>query len=357
MFIINLVLLLFCSACSKKPAPPPPSFPVHIAEAKDQAAPLFLEGLGHVESINSVQIRSRVEGELMNVYFTEGKEVKKNDLLFTIDPRPFEAALKNAQAQLEQSMANLILSEEKVKRYAQLTKDEYYSQIDYETLQANFAADKAIVKQNEANVAEAALELDYCWIYSPIDGLTGILQIDQGNLIAPNGNPIISINQMAPIYVTFSIPEIQLPKVKAAHQKNPLQVLVAFENFKQEIFTGNLQMFDNTVDIATGMIKLRAIFPNEDRALWPGQFVRARLILQTLSHATLIPVTAVQQTQMGPIVYVVKPDQTVEIRKVQLGQREDDWIIVLKGVEPKERIVTEGQINLYQGAKVYVPAS
>lgn len=355
--IAYLALTLLLS-CSKKPqAVQTPSFPVRLGEALQRSTPLYIEALGHVESITNIQIRSRVEGELMNVYFREGQEVKKGDLLFTIDQRPYQASLAAAQATLEQTKANLVLAEEKVKRYAQLTQDEYFSQIDYEAIQANYAATAALLKQNQANVDAAALNLNYCWIYAPIDGLTGILQIDQGNLIGADGSNLVTLNQMTPIYVTFSIPEIRLAEVRKAHKEAPLQVFVAFEDFKKESFEGVLQMFDNNVDLATGMIKLRGIFPNDARDLWPGQFVRTRLVLRTLTEAVLVPYSAIQQTQSGPIVYVAKKDHTVETRAVKLGQREEELVVVLKGVNAGEKIVIEGQLNLYQGAKIFVPES
>lgn len=353
-----LVLLCFSVSCGKKAPPPKRSYPVTIGKTVQKSVPLFIEALGHVEPIITVQVRSRIEGELMDVYFTEGQEVKKDDLLFTIDPRPYEASLKNAQAALERVTAELILSEEKVKRYAQLTRDEYYSQIDYESLQSSYAANLAAVKQAEANVDTAALNLEYCWIYAPIDGLTGILQIDKGNLVSADGpQQLITVNQMSPIYVTFSIPEMQLYKVRKANAKGALKTLAAFESFATESFEGKLQMFDNTVDTQTGMINLRAAYENGDRALWPGQFVRIRLITGEAKDAVLIPYSAIQQTQSGPIVYAVKADNTVEIRQIALGQREDDNVIVLKGLKANESIVIEGQLNLFEGASVYVPSS
>jgi membrane fusion protein, multidrug efflux system len=354
----SIVLMMFLLiSCSKSAPPSAPSFPVKIGTAIQRPAPITIEALGHVESILSVQIRSRIEGELTHVYFQEGQEVKKGDLLFTIDQRPYQAALDAAKAALDQSLANLALAEEKVKRYAQLTQAEYFSQIDYEAMQTNLAATTALVKQNKANVDSAAINLDYCWIYAPIDGLTGILALTLGNLVSADGSPLMTLNQMAPIYVTFSIPEIRLAEVRKLHREAPLSVLVAFEDFRKESFSGTLQMFDNNVDRETGMIKLRATFSNEDRALWPGQFVRTRLILKVLERATSIPFSAIQQTQSGPIVYVVHNNDTVESRSVQLGQREEDQIIILKGIEPGENIVIDGQLNLYPGAKIFIPES
>ncbi len=353
--MIFLVLLIGCS--KQKEPPAPPVFPVKIATAEQKDMDIFIEGLGHVESMTSIDIRSRIEGELMGIFFKQGAEVKKGDLLFTVDPKPYQASLLQAQGALEQSMANLAISEEKVKRYKTLAKDEYYSQIDYETLQSNFAANTGLVQQNKGQVDSAMINLDYCWIYAPIDGLTGILQIDYGNLVrADDTKPMITLNQMDPIFVTFSVPEIQLPQIQKWVRKSekPLKVQTAYESFKDEIFEGSLYLLDNTVDANTGMIKLRGLFDNKERALWPGQFIRTRLLLYTLKNAIVIPYSAVQMTINGPTGFVAKENNTVEQRSLKLGQRQEDTIIVLEGVKAGEKIVTDGQINLSDGIKISV---
>ncbi|MBU6383699.1 MAG: efflux RND transporter periplasmic adaptor subunit [Verrucomicrobia bacterium] len=350
-----MILLLLCSACHKKEMPAKIlTFPVRVERAVEKETPLFIEALGHVDSITNIQLKSRIEGELTGIYFTQGQEVKKGDLLFTIDPRPYEAALKEAQATLEENLANLSLAEEKVKRYRTLAKSEYFSQIDYETLQANLASTSAIVQQNRAQVESALINLNYCWIYAPIDGMMGLLQVDYGNLVAENGATLSTLNQMTPIYVTFSIPEFKLPQVQKVFSKGELKVLAAYENFSEEVFVGKLFMLDNSVDPNTGMITLRAIFENNQRELWPGQFIRTRLILATLPNAVVIPYTAVQMTQEGPVLFVVKDNLTVEQRPVTLGQRENSHVIVLKGLTAGETIVTEGQLNLHTGARVEI---
>lgn len=357
MQIIFILFLLLFGSCHKKTLPPiQPALAVHIATAESKEAPIFIEALAHVDSIISIDIRSRIEGELVGIYFQQGQEVKKGDLLFTIDPKPYEATLKQAQATLEQNLANLALAEEKVKRYKSLAKDEYYSQIDYETLQANFAAAKALVDQNKAQVDSARINLDYCWIYAPIDGMTGILQIDYGNLVSADGSTALTtLNQMDPIFLTISVPEFELPRIQKHNREKPLTILAAYESFKEETFPGTLYMFDNSVDPKTGMIKMRGLFENPKRNLWPGQFIRSRIHLYSIPNAVIIPFTGVQMTQDGPVTYVLKSDFTVELRKIELGQREDENVIVLKGLQAGEKIVTEGQLNLYNGAKVFVP--
>lgn len=351
-----IFLLVILSACHKqKPAPITYIYPVRTGTSVQKDVPIFIETLGHVDSITSINLKSRIEGELTGVYFVQGKEVNKGDLLFTIDPRPYEAQLKAAKATLEENSANLSLAAEKVKRYKTLAKDEYYSQIDYETLQANFAATSALVEQSKAQVDSALINLNYCWIYAPIDGMMGLLQIDLGNLVANNGDTLSTLNQMAPIYVTFSIPEFKLPQVQKHFTNGELQVLAAYESFTtDEVFQGKLFMLDNSVDSKTGMITLRAIFENTKRELWPGQFIRTRLILTTMKDAIVVPYSALQLTQEGPVIFVVKDDKTVEQRAVTLGQREDDQVIILSGLKANETIVTEGQLNLFTNAKVEI---
>ncbi len=343
----RLIALLLLCACSAKAPPPPAVYKVKTSLAVEKETPLFLEALGHVEPINSVEVLSRIEGELMEVLFTEGREVSKGDLLFTIDPRPYEIRVREAEAQVQEAQAKLSLAQERVTRYAPLARDEYISQLNYETLQTELTVHQATLARNQATLDHAKLELSYCWIAAPIDGLTGILKIERGNLIgADKGQPLVSLNQMSPIYVTFSIPEVNLPRILQAGPQLPVEV-----SLNDATLTGKLQMIDNAVDRKTGMVKLRGIFANDTRMLWPGLFVRSRLILDHI-HATVIPYTAIQVTTSGPLVFVVKPDKTVEARSVQLGQREDLQIIVTQGIHPGETIVTEGQINLVNGAQV-----
>ena len=351
-----LFILLSVSCHKKKKQQPVPIFPVNVQEVQAKNSPIFIETVGHVDSIKAVKIKSRVEGELNGVYFEEGDYVKKGDLLFTIDPRPFEAKLKEAEGVLEENIANLALAEDKVVRNRPLVKEEYISEVDFEQLTTTVETTKAIIKQNEGQLQEAALNLEYCWIYSPINGKTGILQIDYGNLIKPNDdNPIITINQIEPIYVTFSIPEVHFPSIMKYHSEaDPLKVWVTYDDFLEGHVEGCLELIDNEVDIKTGQIKLRGIFDNLDHHLWPGIFMRTRLILTWMDNAIVIPFQAVLITQSGPVVYVLKEGNTVEKRNVKLGQREDDNIIVLEGVHENEKIVTDGQVNLSPGATVKV---
>lgn len=354
--IVALIALVLASCAHKPKTLPTPSFPVQVTKVIQKEVPLYIEALGHVDPITSIELKSRIEGELTGVFFEQGQEVKKGDLLFTIDPKPYQASLLQAKGVLEQNLANLALSEEKVKRYRLLTQEEFYSQIDYETLQANFAADSALVQQARAQVDSAAINLDYCWIYAPIDGLMGILQIDFGNLVSADGTEsLATLNQMTPIYVTFSVPEIRLPEIQKYKRLGTLKTVAAFEDFSGPVFEGTLNILDNQVDAGTGMIRLRATFDNQTRELWPGQFIRTRLVLTREPNALVIPYTAVQLTLSGPIAFVVKDDMTVEPRSLKLGPRQEEQVMVLSGLKAGETVVLEGQLNLSLGAKVYIP--
>jgi multidrug efflux system membrane fusion protein len=355
----RLLMLTLCLAgCSHKSAsPPPPSFPVHLTTVETVDVPIYLEGLGHVDPIIRVALRSRIEGNLTGVFFKQGQEVKEGDLLFTIDPKPYEAALKQARGHLDQNTANLSLAQEKVKRYQSLVQEEFFSQIDYETLQASYAANVALVTQAEAEVDSSLINLDYCWIYAPINGLMSILDVDFGNLVGNDQTQqLATINQISPIYVTFSLPEVQLPDIQKYQRKGCLKTLAAYENFHDEMFEGRLEIVNNEVDPGTGMIKLRAVFENEQRELWPGQFVRIRLVLYTQKDALRIPFTAIQMTASGPVAFVAKSNMTVERRQLKLGQRQGEKAIVLEGLKAGETVVLEGQLNLTPGAHIYIPA-
>ena len=349
-----LCLLLFAGCSKEKAAPQAPVFPVRVTTVTEQAVPIYLEALGHVDPIVSIEIKSRIEGELTGIFFKQGQEVKQNDLLFTIDPKPYEAALAEARGTLDEQKARLAIAQEKVKRYKVLTQEEYYSQIDYESLQADFAATQGLVEQATGSVQSAEINLNYCKIYAPINGLMGILQVDYGNLVTNGGQTLVVLNQIAPIYVTFSVPEVDLGKIQKYRRCAALKTVAAYENFNEETFDGTLDIVDNQVDPKTGMIKLRATFTNANRELWPGQFIRTRLVLTTEPNAKVIPATAVQLTLHGPVGFVVKPDGTVEERPLKLGPRQDDVYLVAEGLKTGETIVTEGQINLSTGSKVRV---
>ena len=353
LLILSAVLNLGCS--KKQVTKKEIAYPVQIATSQKKDSPIFSDNIGHVESITSVDIRSRIEGQLMDVHFSEGDYVKKGDLLFTIDPRPYKANLDKAIGLLDESVANLYIAKDRFIRNKDLIKDEYISQLDFETLTADVAKNEALVKQNQANVDNAELNLEYCYIYSPFKGKTGILQIDKGNMIYPNSNKqIITLNQIAPIYVTFYLPEKELPRIQKYNKICPLKLKVAFEDLDLDSIDGTLHMIDNEVDAETGMIKLRGIFNNLDKDLWPGKFVKTRLIITTEKDAIVIPFKAVVLTSKGPTVFVIKEDNKAELRNVKLGQREQNNIIILSGIKDNEKVVVDGQLNLKAGSKVNI---
>ncbi len=353
---ILLIIFVIFSSCSKKKEPPPHIFPIQKAKSEIKDAPLFIETIGHVDPIYTIDIRSRVEGELMQVYFKEGEEVEKDSPLFLIDPRPYEIALEKAEATLKQNLTELHLAEDKLERYTPLLKDEYISQLDFDTLITDVERYRAIIQENKAQINDAKLNIEYCHIAAPIQGKTGIIQVDRGNLIAPNAEkPLMTLNQITPIYVLFSIPEKELYQIQKRARVKPLEVQASFDKFEEKYYVGELHLIDNEVDVKVGMVKMRAIFPNQDKELWPGKFVRVRVILEIIKDAVLIPYQSVLITVNGPVVFVVKDDNTVDMRPVELGQRQNGDIVINKGVKANEYIVTEGQINLTNGSRVFVP--
>lgn len=346
---------MFLSCQKKETKQTTAIYPVKIIKSIKKNVPIYLDNIGHVESINTVNVNSRIEGELMEVHFKEGDEVKEGDLLFTIDPRPYKADLEKAMGQLDESIANLFIAKDRFVRNKDLIKDEYISQLDFETLSADVKKSEALVKQNQGNLDYAKLNLEYCYIYAPISGKTGVLQVTKGNMIYPsNQEKIITINQLDPIYITFYSPEKELPKIQRYAKEKKLSVKVAFEDLKNSTSEGLLDLIDNEVDTQTGLIKLRAVFENQERKLWPGKFVKTRLILTELQNTIVIPFKAILMTSGGPIVFVIKGNNRAELRHVETGQREDDDIIILKGLEENEDVVIDGQLNLAQDTQIII---
>jgi multidrug efflux system membrane fusion protein len=350
-WLLITLALLSCSRTKPKTIQTP-SYPVKVVQSIKQDVPIYASVIGHVDPITTINVQSRVEGTLMEQYFEEGQIVRNGELLYTIDPRPFEAKLQKAKAAYEQTLAKLKLSEDKVKRFTPLVKDEYYSQNDFDNLVKEYEANTALLKENKADIETATLNLDFCYIYCPVDGVTGISTIDPGNMIYPDqSSTMITINQIEPIYVRFYLPENQLQTLFYYKEKNPIRIEVDLGKSKS---FGKLNLINNQVDMQTGMITVRGEFENKDHKLWPGEFVKTRLIYTVEKDAILIPYQVVQRTPEGPVVYVVKTDQTVDMRPVKLGQREDSNIIVNEGLGEGETVVIEGQLNLSPGAKVSV---
>ena len=332
-----------------------PGSPVSVAPALEKDMPFDVAAVGRVEAISTVAVKAQVTGEVLAVHFKEGQAVRKGDLLFTIDPRPFEIALKQAESLLEKDRALLRNAQADVARYAELVQKDYVTKQQYDTAVANRDVLAAAVKADEAAVANAHLQLDYTSVRSPIDGRTGSLLIDAGNIIKANDtSPAVVIDQMAPIYVTFSVPEQILPRIKEYMARAPLATEAIPNDNGRAPVSGILTFVDNAIDQSTGTITLKATFDNRDAALWPGQFLNVRLTLTTEKGAVVVPSQAVQTGQTGQYVFVVKDDLTAEMRPVKVGRSRGEESIIAEGLKPGERVVTDGQLRLAPGARVEI---
>jgi multidrug efflux system membrane fusion protein len=348
-FALFVVLL----ACSKPPSPPPPPPFVKIAQAGCRDMPLYYEYVGHVEANIQVNIKAQVAGMLVGQYFIEGQSVKMGDLLLKIDDLPFQAVLKKAEAELAQSIASLKQAQDTARRYSQLVQEQYISQLDYDQFITNVLTSEAAVKQAEADVMTAKINLDYCSLHAPVDGVTSQLQVTVGNYIPIGGDtPLMTVNQIEPIRVSIYVPEQDLPRIAMLQQKKPLTVLAYLQDFSPE--EGLLEIIDNAVDENTGTILLQAFFPNSNKKLWPGEFVNARVILEIQKNAVVVPSPAVQIGQDGPYVYILNPDHTTKLCPVTLGQKEGDITIINQGLTGEETVIVEGQINLNPGVQVAI---
>lgn len=349
-----LILSLLLMACSKK-APPQatPARKVVAAVPTVADTPRFKTYIGNAAARVSVDVRPQVEGVLTGYYFVEGQEVKQGDLLFTIDKRPYVAQLEKAQAALVGAMANLQIAQETAMRNAKLVQKEYVAQLQFDQYLTNVETAQAQIQASQADIDTANINITYCSIYAPVSGVIGQLQIDVGNLIQ-NGSstPLTVLNAITPIYVTFSVPQNDLPEIMRLHRKSPLKVITYLGDENPEQFEGTLDLINNQVDTQTGSILMRGIFPNENKMLWPGEFTETRVILEVIKDALLIPTKAIKFTQKDTKIFVVKEDMTVELRTVVAGQRIGDQTVITSGLKAGEMVVNEGQINLAPGVKV-----
>jgi multidrug efflux system membrane fusion protein len=357
--IFVLVLGISLVGCSKKQMNKEPKpVPVKVARATTQSVPYFIKTVGHMESINIVNIMAQANGRLMKTYFNDGDFINEGDLLFLIDQRPYFASLKKAEGALEESIANMMYARRTAERNSKLVQDEYISQDTFDSLVTNVQADEGIVKQNEGVLEDAEINLSYTTIYSPITARAGQRLLDDGNLVLQNAEtPLVTLNQISPIYATFFINEKDLQKVQRCQRQSNggLQTIVTVEDPQVPSYKGPLTFIDNGVDLSTGMIMMKATLPNEDKTLWPNQYVQVQLNLETIEDAVLVPFEAVQTNSKGKFVFVVKGNDTVETRSVEVGQRQDDnSIVILKGLKDRERVVTEGQISLQNGVKIRI---
>lgn len=354
LFIVSPVLIS-CSRGNSGVQPKAEPVPVMAAKAIRKTVPVQLRAIGNVEAYSTVSVKSQIEGVLTQVNFTEGQDVKKGDLLFVIDPRPYEAALKQAEANLARDMALMDNAREEARRYSELVRRGYVAQSQYDQVRTNAEALEATVQADKATVENARLRLSYCYIYAPITGRTGSLLANRGNLIKANADtPMVVIHQIRPVYVNFSVPENRLPEIKKFMTAGKLQIDVHTAQDETGPVRGLLSFIDNTVDIATGTIKLKGTFPNEERRLWPGQFVDVVMTLTSQPDSTVVPSEAVQTGQQGQFIFVVRPDFTVEAHPIVTGMAFDGEIVIEKGIQPGDTVVTDGQMRLVPGARVEI---
>jgi multidrug efflux system membrane fusion protein len=328
---------------------------VLVAKAVVKTVPYQLHEIGNVEALATVNIKSRVEGQLVAIHFHEGGFVKAGQLLFSLDSRPFSAALKMAQANLARDEAQLVKAATDEQRYAFLLQHSAGSRQQYDQAHSAAAALRATVLADQAAVESARLNLEYAQIHSPLDGRTGSLQSHVGDLIkADADSPMVTITQVQPIYVAFSLPEAQLPAVRTSLQRHPLEVDVDVPNSQEPQEHGILAFIDNTVDKTTGTILLKGLFQNENRRLWPGEFVNVTLTLDQIPNAILVPSQAIQNGQNGAFVFVVDEHLRAHLRPVVTGFQIGPDTVIQRGIQGDETVVTDGQLLLVPGAKVRI---
>ncbi len=335
-------------------APPKRPIPVLTSTIRQGDMSLYLNGLGTVTAFNSVTVRSRVDGELVKVAFTEGQRVKQGDLLAEIDPRPFQVQLNQAEGPLTRDQAALEIAKQTLERLNQLSVSNAVSQQEIDTQTSLMKQAEGAIQTDRAQIANAKLQLDYCSITSPITGRIGLRLVDRGNMIRANDpNGLAIVTQLQPIAVIFTIPQDEIGRVrKRMLADSKLQVEAYNRDFSIKLASGTLAALDNQVDSTTGTVRLKAVFDNEDEMLFPNQFVNVRLLVDVREKAVIAPAAAIQRGPNFTFAYVFKNDSTVELRKLNLGPAEGAEVIVAEGLEPGERVVTDGLEKLQPGAAV-----
>ncbi len=328
--------------------------PVTVAKVVQKSMPVEIRAIGNVEPYSTVSVKSQVAGEVERVYFQEGQEVRKADLLFTIDSRTFEAALHQAQANLSRDQAEAKLARLQSERYQKLFKEGIASQDQYDRARTSDEALGGALRADQAAVENAKIKLSYCSIYSPLEGRTGSLMVDQGNVVKANEVSLVVIHQIKPVYVNFSVPERFLAEIKTRMAAGNLKVVADIPGDARGLLQGVLTFVDNAVDTTTGTIHLKGTFTNQDKRLWPGQFVNVVLTLAAQPNAIVVPSRAVQTGQSGEFVFVVKADLTAEMRPIVVSRSLEGEAVVEKGLKPGESVVTDGQLRLVPGGKVQI---
>jgi multidrug efflux system membrane fusion protein len=332
---------------------PGQAIPVTAGTVAVEDIPVFLHGIGTVQAYNTVAIKSRVDGQIVKINFKEGEEVKVGDPLFSIDPRPYQAALETAQAAKQKDEAQLAGAQLDLERYQKLLAPGWQTKQSYDQQKATVEQFQAAIKGDIAQIENAKLNLGYADIRSPIDGRLGAKLVDAGNLVHANDNtPLVMITELKPIFVSFTLPQETLDDIQENNKKAPLVVRAFSGDGKKELAQGKLTLIDNMIDQATGTIHLKARFDNEDERLWPGEFVNLRLVLSTSKGVATVPQQTVQVGPNGYYAYVIKPDNTVERRAVEVASMQDGLAIITKGLTAGEKVVVDGQYRLTEGVRV-----
>jgi membrane fusion protein, multidrug efflux system len=338
------------SAAAQAPAP---GIPVTAGTVVAQDVPVFLNGIGSVQAYNTVAIKSRVDGQIVKINFKEGEEVKQGDPLFQIDPRPYQSALELAQSAKEKDEAQLVGAKLDLDRYEKLLAPGWQTRQSYDQQKATVDQFVAAIKGDIAQIENAKLNLGYADIRSPIDGRLGARLVDTGNLVhASDNNPLVMITELRPIFVSFTLPQETLDDVHEHNKQAPLVVRAYSGDGKKQLAEGKLTLIDNMIDQTTGTIHLKARFDNEDERLWPGEFVSLRVILAVRGGVATVPSQTVQDGPNGHYAYVIKTDNTVERREVEVASIQDGIAVVTKGLTAGERVVVDGQYRLTEGARV-----
>src|SRR5215510_5818001 len=333
------------------------SVSVAVARAETRDLPVYLSGLGSVEAFNTVVVKSRIDGQLVQIAFKEGQEVKAGDLLAVIDPRPYEVALAQTQATLYKDQSALKDAKLNMDRFAGLVKDGVIPQAQYDTQVAQVGQLEGAVRADQAQVDNVKLNLSYTRITAPVNGRVGLKQVDVGNMIhASDPNGLVVITQLQPIAVIFTLPEDNLPSVTQHMRGRGLQVEAYSRDDQNKLATGKLLTIDNQIDPSTGTGKLKAVFDNRERTLWPNQFVNARLLLEVRKNNTVVPAAAIQRGPQGTYVFTVKPDKTVDMRNVTVSFNQGNFTAIATGITAGETVVTDGQDKLQPGSHIEVRA-
>ncbi len=358
-FAVAILAVALASCSGKEPKAPKGNgkagapVPVLVATAEQKVMPVQIRAIGNAEAYATVAVKARVDGQIVRVNFREGQDVAPGEVLFQLDPRPFEAALAQARANLARDAAQLANAQAQERRYRDLLQKNFVSREMYAQIRTNLDTARATVQADQAAVENARLQLEFGTIRSPISGRTGKILIQRGNLVKANDtNALVVINRIRPIYVDLSVPEQDLERIRRFMRGGALPVGVTLPGADAKTASGKLVFVDNAVDATTGTVRLKALFPNEDEALWPGLFVNATLTLRQQKDAVVVPSQAVQTGPRGQYVFVVKPDDSVEMRDIAVDRSVGAETVVAKGLAPGERVVTVGQLRLVPGAKV-----